>query len=217
MSQLFLKAKHWQFFLITFALPFLAQSVMMNWMVNEITNNVEILEKANPTEMLYIMDVQLLVYAIVGMLATLVYYGWMWSVVHGLQKRIPDGITVKTGLFKLALLIPFLSSCALLLSMRGLIMGAFNKLIAGATDWDFSSLYWIIPLFFFSIFCNFYCFYVVAKTVKTVELKREVRFGDFVGEFFMTWFFPIGVFMIQPKINVMAERADWEPTDAFKI
>lgn len=61
----------------------------------------------------------------------------------------------------------------------------------------------IIPLHVFSIFCIFYSYYFVSKTFKTVELQREASFSDFAGEFFMIWFYPIGIWILQPKINKM--------------
>lgn len=64
----------------------------------------------------------------------------------------------------------------------------------------------IVPLHLFSMFCIFYSLYFVAKTFKTVELQREVSFSDFVGEFFLIWFYPIGIWFIQPKINKMIEK-----------
>jgi len=63
----------------------------------------------------------------------------------------------------------------------------------------------IIPLHLFSMFCIFYTLYFVAKTFKTVELQREVKFSDFAGEFFLIWFYPIGIWIIQPKINKFIE------------
>jgi hypothetical protein len=33
-----------------------------------------------------------------------------------------------------------------------------------------------------------------------------VNFGEFAGEFFMLWFYFIGIWIIQPKINKMAEN-----------
>ena len=64
----------------------------------------------------------------------------------------------------------------------------------------------IVPLHLFSMFCIFYSLYFVAKTFKTVELQREVNFSDFAGEFFMIWFYPIGIWIVQPKINKMIEK-----------
>ena len=67
---------------------------------------------------------------------------------------------------------------------------------------------YIIPLHLFAMFCLFYCLYFVSKTFKTAETQRKVAFGDFAGEFFMLWFFPIGIWIIQPKINKMVDEVD---------
>ena len=56
----------------------------------------------------------------------------------------------------------------------------------------------IIPLHLFSMFC---IFYLIAKTIKTAELQRKVGFGDFAGEFFLLWFYFIGIWINQPKVN----------------
>ena len=64
----------------------------------------------------------------------------------------------------------------------------------------------ILSLHLVAMICIFYCFYFAAKIIKTVELQKEVGFKDFVGEFFLTWYFPIGVWFLQPKINKMIEE-----------
>ena len=53
--------------------------------------------------------------------------------------------------------------------------------------------------------------YFVAKTYKTVELQRQVSFSDFAGEFFMIWFYPIGIWIIQPKLNKIIENESAAP------
>jgi hypothetical protein len=50
--------------------------------------------------------------------------------------------------------------------------------------------------------------YFAAKTLKTVELKREATFSDFVGEFFLIWFNFIGIWILQPKINKIIQSQD---------
>ena len=47
--------------------------------------------------------------------------------------------------------------------------------------------------------------YFCSKTIKTVELQKEVFFGEFIGDFFGLWFYPIGIWFIQPKINKLAK------------
>jgi hypothetical protein len=47
----------------------------------------------------------------------------------------------------------------------------------------------------------FYTLWFNAKTFKSVELQREALIGDYIGEFFLLWYFPIGIWFIQPRIN----------------
>ena len=55
------------------------------------------------------------------------------------------------------------------------------------------------------MFCFLYKIYFVAKTFKTAELQKEVDFGDFAGEFFMIFFYFIGIWVFQPEIIKMVE------------
>ena len=59
----------------------------------------------------------------------------------------------------------------------------------------------ILPLHLFSMFCIFHSAYFVAKTIKIAELQRKVGFSDFLGEFFLLWFYIIGIWVLQPKVN----------------
>jgi hypothetical protein len=64
----------------------------------------------------------------------------------------------------------------------------------------------IFPLHLFSMFCIFYCLYFNAKSLKSVELQKPVTFNDFAGEFFLIWFFPVGIWFLQPRINKLFEE-----------
>lgn len=66
----------------------------------------------------------------------------------------------------------------------------------------------IVPLHLLSMFGILYSIYFSAKTFKTVELQRNVQFSDFAGEFFLIWFYFIGVWIIQPKINQFLKAAE---------
>ncbi|HMQ60497.1 MAG TPA: hypothetical protein PKE06_07510 [Flavilitoribacter sp.] len=50
--------------------------------------------------------------------------------------------------------------------------------------------------------------YIAAKTLKSVELQRNVVFGDFIGEFVLIWFQFTGVWFIQPKLNKWADKTE---------
>ena len=46
-----------------------------------------------------------------------------------------------------------------------------------------------------------YIIYFAAKTIKTLELKREASFKEYLGIVFLFICLPIGVFFIQPKVR----------------
>tara|TARA_B110000046_G_C13016331_1_gene408942 strand:+ start:1352 stop:1558 length:207 start_codon:yes stop_codon:yes gene_type:complete len=64
----------------------------------------------------------------------------------------------------------------------------------------------IFPLHLLSMFGIFHSLWFNAKVIKSIELHRTGTFGEFAGEFFLIWFFPIGIWFIQPKINKMMEE-----------
>jgi len=66
------------------------------------------------------------------------------------------------------------------------------------------------------MFRIFYSMYFVAKTIKTAELQRKVGFGDFVGEFFLLWFYFIGVWIVQPKVNKLYGKENTTANTVYK-
>lgn len=63
----------------------------------------------------------------------------------------------------------------------------------------------IVLLHLLSMFSLFYCLNFCAKTLKAIELKRSVTFSDYASEFFLIWFFVIGIWILQPKINEISQ------------
>jgi len=198
MTEKFLKAKHWQLFLLTFGIPMIFQFVMMGSMfANVATGN-----NPDPSFMFNYMKF----FPIMMILFMGVFFGWFWSVAIGLQSKVPDVVKMKVKKFKIFFFIPMAYILFIILFM-GIQM---NGLMTGGTEPSGgligSLVAIIVPLHLFSMFCIFYSLYFVAKTFKTVELQREVKFSDFAGEFFMIWFYPIGIWIVQPKINKMIEE-----------
>lgn len=189
MTKLFLRAKHWHIFTITFALPFLLQTGLVLLMIVH----------ADPMIVLKIMPV-VLALIVVG------YFGWFWSIGNGLQSRMPAGVHLKVKRFRLFFFIPLVYLTFFLLFIAyglGGFIESGPEPAAGAVALIIGIL---LPIHFFVMFCLFYCIYFVAKTYKTVELQREVIFSDFAGEFFLFWFYPAGVWIVQPKINKMVDE-----------
>lgn len=182
----FLNAKHWQLFLLTFWIPMIFQFVMMGTLFANIgTNN-----NPDPDFMFSYMKF----FSIMMLLFMGVFFGWFWSVAVGLQKVIPDELKLQINRFKIFILIPIVY----IIFFLCFFMTSFTS--GGPNPGIFAIL---VPLHLFSMFCIFYSLYFVAKTFKTAELQRKVTFSDFAGEFFMIWFYPIGIWIVQPKINKM--------------
>ncbi len=136
-------------------------------------------------------------FPIIMLCFSLLFFGWFWSIAIGLQKRIPLEVKMKVNKFKVFFFIPLTYIIFLIIYMGGLFSGVGVN--------GFSNNGWIVaiilPLHLFSMFCIFYSMYFVAKTIKTAELQKKVGFGDLVGEFFLLWFYIIGIWIIQPKVN----------------
>ena len=191
MIEKFLKAKHWQIFMLTFGLPIILEIIAMPFMI--IGNNPMVIMKIMPIMMIFF---------IVG------FFGWFWAIAIGLQNKVPTGIKMKVKKFKVFFLIPLIY-IILIFGFMGFAYGGILENGQQPSGGMIGGLVGIIvPLHLFSMFCIFYCLYFVSKTFKTVELQREVTFSDFAGDFFMIWFFPIGVWIVQPKINKMIENKE---------
>jgi hypothetical protein len=194
----FLKAKHWVLFLLTFGIPMVFQFVIVGLMLSNLftsknSDSFEVFDR-----MKFIPIVMLVFMAVL--------YGWFWSIAIGLQKKVPVNVKMKVKKFKFFFLFPMIYFLLFMVFFFSTINSLFEQNIESHFGTIGVLFVMIIPIHLFAMFCIFYIFYFVAKTFKTVELQREVTFGDFAGEFFLLLFYPIGVWIIQPKINKMIEQ-----------
>jgi hypothetical protein len=197
LTERFLRAKHWHLFLLTFGIPTLFQFILMGTMFASIANGTE----PNPSSFLSFFAVfPVLIIVFAG-----TFFGWFWSIAIGLQDKIPTNVKMKTGTFKVFFFIPITYMFLISIGMETAMSGVFESIEEPNVGLIAGSMAIIIPLHLFSMFCIFYCLYFVSKTFKTIELQRETTFSDFAGEFFLLWFYPIGIWIIQPKINKMVD------------
>lgn len=201
---IFLRAKHWQLFLVIFALPMIFYIGIFVNMFATMAVNIETNAVPNPAMMFsWFKWFPVLIVVVIGTLLA-----WEWSIVMGLQKFIPVGVKMKTSLFKVFFFSPVVYFIILGIFMVQMFNGAFFQAVngggvppSGPPTGLLIAVVIILPLHFYSIFCMFYIIFFAAKTLRTAELQREVTFSDFVGEFFMLMFYFVGVWLIQPRIN----------------
>lgn len=115
---------------------------------------------------------------------------WFYTITTHFHKKLPADVTMDLTRYKIFTIVPFVYIMMLFISTPTMSINS-----------DSDAFIWVLPIHLFSVYCIFYCLYFTAKTIKSVELQRPVVFGDFAGEFFLLWFFPIGIWIIQPKIN----------------
>lgn len=125
-----------------------------------------------------------------------IFFFWLYTLATNLNRKLPDVMPMNINRFKVFWAIPFLY----IVLIYAFMMFTIPFISNGNIPNPFIFLL-IFPLHLFSMFCIFYCLYFVAKSLKAVELQRKVSSGDYIGEFFTLWFFPIGIWFIQPRVN----------------
>lgn len=135
-------------------------------------------------------------FPVIMILLMSIYFGWYYALGTNLHKKLPVTAPMNLLRFKVFLFFPLVYIPVFMVFM----LNTFSDLQTHEAPNPFVFLL-IFPLHLFSMFCMVYCLYFNAKALKTVELQKPVTFSDFAGEFCLLWLFPIGVWIIQPRIN----------------
>ena len=129
-----------------------------------------------------------------------VYFCWLYTLGVNLNKKLPDMVSLNLKVFNwLSLfLIVYLS----FFTVFAIVVISYTMFIdGGETVILFGEYFFAFPLLLFLAFCFLYCSYFNAKSLKAVELQRPITFRDYAGIFLLFLLFPIGVWIIQPKVN----------------
>lgn len=125
----------------------------------------------------------------------LVYFLWPMLVARGLQDYLPPRITLSDTFF---LINGFLSMATIL----GILVFTDGQ---GMTFTGLAAL----PMFYV-FFAFLYYLAFPGRTLRTIENKRDADFGDYFSDFFLVLFLPIGIWLLQPRINNVVEEGDKE-------
>ncbi len=187
------------------------------WMMANFISEIAASKVPNP----FMLFDKMRYFFLIMIVVTFIHFGWLWSVAIGLQEKIRVDLKLKTTKFKIFFLFSF-CYITLLMLLTGYFWCfastmSFNQ---ASFDTNLNTLETIRPeeimpyikffplpflLHLVAMFGMFYTMYFTTKTIKTAETQLEIlRFSDFAGEFFLIWIFPIGIWIIQPKINQIA-------------
>lgn len=188
--QRLLKAKHWQLFLVFLSIQLIGLLGILPAFIGEPSFD----DYASP---LLSSQGQWL-FSIATILGAGVLCAWLWSIGRGLQSHLSEELKMNINRFRLSVLTPVVY----LVMYESFFIYGINLLNEAAL------FKFVLPLHVLSILCMFYNLFFVAKTLKTVELQRLVKFSEFLGEFFLVWFFPLGIWLIQPRVNQLVQDKD---------
>jgi hypothetical protein len=174
-----IKLKHWQLFLLTWGIPLIINIYSFF--------DTSVLFKAFPI---------ILGLFIFGML------GWVWSIGTGLHKKLPEGIKLKLWPFRLFIFIPILYIIFILLF--SINTEVFDGPNGSGKQIGITLLPVIVIIHLISMILLFLGLRFAAKTLKTIEMGRLAHFTEYSQELFLLWFSPIGIWILQPRLNKLA-------------
>jgi len=119
---------------------------------------------------------------------------WLWCLGAFLNSLVAMRLRPKLSFFGFAIVYPPLYMPLFMAYFQSL---SFKPLLLLA----------IFPLHFFAMFCLLYDLYFVSKSLALAEKQRSVSLGDYLGYLCALWIFPVGVWIIQPRINRLYANA----------
>jgi hypothetical protein len=187
----FLTLKHWQLFVLLFGIPMIIEFIIV----------VIVISNRDARAAFIFIPMMTILYMAM-------FFGWFYALGTNLFKRLPVTVNMSLTRFKIFLFIPVVYLLFFVVFMFGMV----SAISLGGQPSPVIFVF-IFPLHFFAMFCIFYCLYFNAKALKTVELQKAVTFSDYAGEFFLLWFFPIGVWILQPRINKLFDTTSDDSSD----
>jgi len=176
----FLKAKNWQIFLIIVGIPILI----------EILDSFIVLSGSGEAFTFRA------VLRFILIIPFITFYFWIYSVGYLLNERITNSLNTKTGYFALSVWTSAFS-----------LFFLFIFVFFIWDDWEQfiieNNLTYIVfgIMVFLALATLLLALSYVAKTLVRAERNADVKSADFYSEFVMLLFFPIGIWLIQPRIN----------------
>lgn len=128
------------------------------------------------------------------LLMMLIFMSWLWAIASACYEALPEHLAQSPKMMKIGIIYAVIYIVVISLMFQGNDIHGFV----------------LIP-HLLAMAAIFYALGFTAKQLIKLEQQKEVTFVDYSGPFFLFWFFPIGVWFIQPKINKLL--ASQKPED----
>lgn len=216
-----LRAKHWHIFLLTIGIITIGYVIFFVRMIQNMVAQIAAGGEPNPAIMFEDMSVMITVMS----LASFLIYIWFWSIGVGLHSRIaPGGVN---GLMRFKVI--FLVMVVVNLGTLWYTIGMYDNMkpwmymdssddpverrgmIANQMTLIMQHSIWVLLMQIIGFGTYIHTLYFCAKTVRTVEKGSVARFGEYIGDFALLMFWPIGVWILQPRINRMVQNEEKDP------
>ncbi len=172
----FLKLKHWQVFLVTVIGFILFPFILLYDILHQLSvpNGTNINTISLP---FFIYSIHYTIF---------IYYFLLWNLIVNLNKlaKIKNQFLLNLLFFTPLILILFILNILTKLNLPFIIF----------TISLFLSLFVIL-------LTTGYCVYYTAKKINLIYRKKQINFSDYFLDAILLFLFPIGVWLIQPKIN----------------
>lgn len=114
------------------------------------------------------------------------YLLWFWSLGTFFDCLVEPTLKLNRKLFKFSLVYPLV------------YVTIFELTYSKMTPFYIVAIF---PFHLLAFFCVFFDLQFVSKSMMLAEMRRPVSFSDYAVPFFSLWFFPVGIWFIQPRIN----------------
>ncbi|TDW99379.1 hypothetical protein [Dinghuibacter silviterrae] len=176
----FLRAKHWQIFVLVVGPAFISFAILVAAMI--IFKRFELLPW----------------FFLPMVLVNIVQYCWFFIVGNKLYRNLPGKVRLSRGLFGFCAIYP----CLYVLFFAAVWAPLFFRgMLISNGDTNPLAFLVIFPFHFLAAICTLFVFYFAAKALRSVELQKPARSSDYIGDFFLMVFFIVGVWVLQPRIN----------------
>ena len=125
-----------------------------------------------------------------------IYLFWFWAQGIGLNNLVPRDIRPGSGLFRLSVIYTAVYS----------ILFQFYFLSASISNIDSVAIVVGMLIHIVGIYFGIYMIYFIARSMVMAEKKKVVEFSEFSSVFILLGIYPIGVWFIQPRINMIYDE-----------